>query len=102
MYILVKESDIKSKAVREKYHERVPDGRVILTPQELKTVGSIKDCQIVQTARELKEMMAAPVQTPADTGVADTDGGSDSPDYGGAGNGLDNAEATDGINGQED
>lgn len=57
MYILVKESDIKSKAVRERYHERVPDGRVILTPQELKTAGSIKDCQIVQTAKELKEMM---------------------------------------------
>ncbi len=90
MYILVKESDIKSKAVREKYHERVPDGRVILTPQELKTAGSIKDCQIVQTAKELKEMMKS--------------GGGSTEGAGGTGNAdvdlnLDGEEGTDDGNG---
>ena len=56
MYILVNESDIRSKAVRERYHERMPDGRLILTPQELKMAGSL-NCEIVSTARELKAMI---------------------------------------------
>ena len=61
MYILVSEKDIKSESVKKAYHERMPDGRLIITPQELKMLGSIPNVQIVSTARELKEMMKKPV-----------------------------------------
>ena len=61
MYILVSEKDIKSESVKKAYHERMPDGRLILTPQELKMLGSVESVQVVSTARELKELMGKPV-----------------------------------------
>ena len=69
MYILVSEKDIKSESVKKAYHERMPDGRLIMTPQELKMLGSIPNVQIVSTARELKELMKKPVASdqPTDT-----------------------------------
>lgn len=61
MYILVSGKDIKSESVKKAYHERMPDGRLILAPQELKMLGSVESVQVVSTARELKELMGKPV-----------------------------------------
>ena len=68
MYILVSEKDIKSESVKKAYHERMPDGRLIMTPQELKMLGSVPNVQIVSTARELKELMKKPVASGGQTG----------------------------------
>lgn len=57
MYILVSEKEITGKAVARTYHERMPDGRLILPLSELKMLGSVESCQIVATARELKELI---------------------------------------------
>ena len=91
MYILVNESDIRSKAVRERYHERMPDGRLILTPQELKMAGSL-NCEIVSTARELKAMIEEQRKNPLlpDQGEAHPD-----PPKGGS----EEADGPDGANG---
>ena len=82
MYILISEKDITNAEVLARYHERLPDGRLIITPQELKTLGSIPECQIVATkaevmgiiARQEEEGVAPP--DPAD----ETGEGTDAPD----------------------
>lgn len=64
MYFLVDEKDCN--AVRGMYHERTPDGRLVLTPQELKMLGSVESVQVVGTSRELKELMSkSPSPSPA-------------------------------------
>ena len=79
MYILVSEKDIKSESVKKAYHERMPDGRLIMTPQELKMLGSVPNVQIVSTARELKELMKKPVASDTQTSGGQTgDDGMDS------------------------
>ena len=72
MYILVSEKDIKSESVKKAYHERMPDGRLIMTPQELKMLGSVPNVQIVSTARELKELMKKPVVSEGQTSGGQT------------------------------
>lgn len=57
MYILISEKDITSAEVLARYHERLPDGRLIITPQELKTLGSIPECQIAATKAEVLAIM---------------------------------------------
>lgn len=59
MYILIREELVASAAVLGRLHERMPDGRLILTPAELKMLGSVAECQVVATARELKAMVKA-------------------------------------------
>ena len=58
MYILISEKDITNAEVLARYHERLPDGRLIITPQELKTLGSIPECQIVATKAEVMGIIA--------------------------------------------
>ncbi len=56
MYILVNKDDIQVASIRDAYHETMPDGRVILSGSELKMAGSIANCQIVDTARHLRDL----------------------------------------------
>lgn len=89
MYILVKEEDIKSAQLRGMFHERMPDGRLIMPVSELKMLGSVENCQIVASAKELKELISsgAEIMTPGgciqdNSNVPD---GSDGIDAGGNG-----------------
>lgn len=59
MYILVEEKDVKNAQVLSMFHERMPDGRLILPVSELKMLGSVSDCQIVASAKELKELISS-------------------------------------------
>ncbi len=53
MYILIKEEYVTAEEVRARYHKSLPDGRIIITPQELKMLGSVPECQIVATKVEV-------------------------------------------------
>ena len=57
MYILAYEKDIQTASIRNAFHEKMPDGRLILSGQEVKMAGSIADCQIVATARQLRDLI---------------------------------------------
>lgn len=75
MYLLIKEENVKNTQVLEMFHERMPDGRLILSISELKMLGSVSDCQIVATAKELKEIISSTPEQPSgtedDTGIYD-------------------------------
>lgn len=57
MYILVKETDVRNEEILNMYHETMPDGRLILPISDLRMLGSIPNCQIVASAKELKELI---------------------------------------------
>ena len=57
MYILIKEEYVTNGEVRARYHKSLPDGRLILTPQELKVLGSVPECQIVATKLEVDNII---------------------------------------------
>ena len=57
MYLLIKEGNVKNTQVLEMFHERMPDGRLILPISDLRMLGSIPNCQIVASAKELKELI---------------------------------------------
>lgn len=57
MYILVKETDVRNEEILKMYHETMPDGRLILPISDLRMLGSIPNCQIVASAKELKELI---------------------------------------------
>lgn len=57
MYILVKEEDVRNTQLRGMFHERMPDGRLVMPISELKMLGSVDNCQIVASAKELKELI---------------------------------------------
>lgn len=57
MYLLIKEGNVKNTQVLEMFHERMPDGRLILPISDLRMLGSIAECQIVASAKELKELI---------------------------------------------
>lgn len=57
MYLLIKEENVKKTQVLEMFHERMPDGRLILPISDLRMLGSIAECQIVASAKELKELI---------------------------------------------
>lgn len=57
MYILVKEEDVRNTQLRGMFHERMPDGRLIMPISELKMLGSVDNCQIVASAKDLKELI---------------------------------------------
>lgn len=57
MYLLIKEENVKNTQVLEMFHERMPDGRLILPISDLRMLGSIAECQIVASAKELKELI---------------------------------------------
>lgn len=74
MYILVKEEDIKNAQLRGMFHERMPDGRLIMPISELKMLGSVENCQIVASAKELKELISSGAESIAPGGgVQDND-----------------------------
>lgn len=82
MYILISEKDITNAEVLARYHERLPDGRLIITPQELKTLGSIPECQIVATKAEVMGIIARQEEegvTPPDP-AEETGEGTDAPE----------------------
>lgn len=88
MYLLIKEENVKNTQILEMFHERMPDGRLILSISELKMLGSVSDCQIVATAKELKGIISSTPEQPSgtedDTGIygggqqTDADGQNDS------------------------
>lgn len=57
MYILVKKTDVKNEEILNMYHETMPDGRLILPASDLRMLGSVANCQIVASAKELKELI---------------------------------------------
>lgn len=57
MYILVKKTDVSNEEILKMYHETMPDGRLILPISDLRMLGSIAECQIVASAKELKELI---------------------------------------------
>lgn len=57
MYILVKKTDVRNEEILNMYHETMPDGRLILPASDLRMLGSVTNCQIVATAKELKELI---------------------------------------------
>lgn len=94
MYILVKEKDVKNAQVLSMFHERMPDGRLILPVSELKMLGSVSDCQIVASAKELKELISSGAENSLPDGMQDDD---NAPDTGeGIDAGGNGEEVTDG------
>lgn len=81
MYILVNKDDIQVASIRDAYHETMPDGRVILSGSELKMAGSIANCQIVATVRQLRDLADRQREELSADGVTDTDlpGGEEQP-----------------------
>lgn len=57
MYILVKKTDVSNEKILKMYHETMPDGRLILPISDLRMLGSIPNCQIVASAKELKQLI---------------------------------------------
>lgn len=57
MYILVKKTDVNNEEILKMYHETMPDGRLILPISDLRMLGSIPNCQIVASAKELKQLI---------------------------------------------
>lgn len=57
MYILVKKTDVRNEEILKMYHETMPDGRLILPASDLRMLGSVSNCQIVASAKELKELI---------------------------------------------
>ena len=57
MYILVKKKDVSNEEILNMYHETMPDCRLILPISDLRMLGSIPNCQIVASAKELKELI---------------------------------------------
>lgn len=53
-YILV-----KREQADDRYHETMPDGRVILPITDIRSIGSLTDVDIIGSARELKALIAA-------------------------------------------
>lgn len=67
MYILVKETDVRNEEILKMYHETMPDGRLILPISDLRMLGSIAECQIVASAKELKELIKKNAQEVAES-----------------------------------
>lgn len=57
MYILVKKTDVRNEEILNMYHETMPDGRLILPASDLRMLGSVSNCQIVASAKELKQLI---------------------------------------------
>lgn len=57
MYILVDKTNVRNEEILKMYHETMPDGRLILPASDLRMLGSVTNCQIVATAKELKELI---------------------------------------------
>lgn len=57
MYILVKKTDVNNEEILKMYHETMPDGRLILPISDLRMLGSVTNCQIVASAKELKQLI---------------------------------------------
>lgn len=57
MYILIREDYVTNEEIRARYHKRLPDGRLIITPQELKMLGSVPECQIAATKLEVDSII---------------------------------------------
>ena len=63
MYILVNQEQVK----RRGFYETMPDGRAILPFSDLKMLGTVKDIDVIATARELKVL----IQEQKDSGLYD-------------------------------
>lgn len=57
MYILVDKTNVRNEEILNMYHETMPDGRLILPASDLRMLGSVSNCQIVASAKELKELI---------------------------------------------
>lgn len=53
----MKKENVKNEELLKKYHEQMPDGRLILPMSDMKMLGSVVECEIVATASELKDRM---------------------------------------------
>ena len=56
MYILIEKKKLKADS---RFHERMPDGRLILPFSALRTLGTVTDVDIIGSATELKRLIAA-------------------------------------------
>lgn len=57
MYILVDKTNVRNEEILNMYHETMPDGRLILPASDLRMLGSVSNCQIVASAKELKQLI---------------------------------------------
>lgn len=48
---------MRNEEILKMYHETMPDSRLILPISDLRMLGSIPNCQIVASAKELKELI---------------------------------------------
>ena len=74
MYILVKKTDVSNEEILKMYHETMPDGRLILPISDLRMLGSIAECQIVASAKELKELIKINAEEVANNKVDEVQG----------------------------
>lgn len=74
MYILVKETDVRNEEILKMYHETMPDGRLILPISDLRMLGSIPNCQIVASAKELKQLIKINAEEVAQNKVDEVQG----------------------------
>lgn len=74
MYILVKKTDVNNEEILNMYHETMPDGRLILPISDLRMLGSIPNCQIVASAKELKELIKINAEEVAQNKVDEVQG----------------------------
>ena len=56
MYILIDKKKLKEADSR--FHERMPDGRLILPFSALRTLGTVTGVDLIATATELKQLIA--------------------------------------------
>lgn len=55
MYILIDKKKLKAD---DRFHEQMPDGRLILPFSALRTLGTVTDVDIIGSATELKNLIA--------------------------------------------
>ena len=55
MYILIDKKKLKAD---NRFHERIPDGRLILPFSALRMLGTVTDVDIIGSATELKRLIA--------------------------------------------
>lgn len=74
MYILVKKTDVRNEEILNMYHETMPDGRLILPASDLRMLGSVSNCQIVASAKELKQLIKINAEEVAQNKVDEVQG----------------------------
>lgn len=80
MYLLVNAEQLKSRSGR---YETMPDGRSIVPMSDQRILGTLKDVDIISTARELKQLIEEQKKQMEDNNPDIDPGFSVNPDIGG-------------------